>query len=123
VYFAFARKVKQKLAMYKAICFQGDVFLANGDEATAENLFTVALEAFTYMDVHRSRGDCMLRLGDIAWRRGNKAGAAVLWGEAGPLFARSQRIADVRQIEKRLAGCEQDQIIGFTRLDAPLRLA
>ncbi|KAJ7811484.1 hypothetical protein B0H14DRAFT_2859997 [Mycena olivaceomarginata] len=120
VYFAFAQKVKQKLAMYKAICFLGDVFLANGDEATAENLFTVALEALTYMDVHRSRGDCMLRLGDIAWRRGEKAGAAVLWGEAGPLFARSQRIEDVERIEKRLAGCEQDQITGFTH--APLRL-
>ncbi|KAF8199286.1 hypothetical protein K438DRAFT_683984 [Mycena galopus ATCC 62051] len=122
VYFAFARKVKQKLAMYKALCFLGDVFLANEDEASAENLFTVALEAFTYMDVHRSRGDCMLRLGDIAWHRGEKAGAAVLWGEAGPLFARSQRMEDVEQIEKRLSGCKQDQITGLTHLNAPLRL-
>ncbi|KAJ7644954.1 hypothetical protein FB45DRAFT_301198 [Roridomyces roridus] len=113
VYLAFAKKVKQKLAVYKAICFMGDVFLALDEPATAENLFSIALEAFTSMDVHRSRGDCMIRLGDLAWRRGDKLGAAALWGEAGPLFTLCQRMEDVAKIEKRLAGCEKDQIVGL----------
>ncbi|KAJ7644945.1 hypothetical protein FB45DRAFT_1116920 [Roridomyces roridus] len=111
VYLAFAKKVKQKLAVYKAVCFMGDVFLALDEPATAETLLNIALEAFTSMDVHRSRGDCMIRLGDLAWRRGDKLGAAALWGEAGPLFTLCQRMEDVAKIEKRLAGCENDQIV------------
>ncbi|KAJ7451367.1 hypothetical protein FB451DRAFT_1525746 [Mycena latifolia] len=51
--------------------FQGDGFMLLGDEDTAQSLFEVALEAFTGMDIHRSRGDCMLRLGDIEKERGD----------------------------------------------------
>ncbi|KAJ7609912.1 hypothetical protein FB45DRAFT_804863 [Roridomyces roridus] len=109
VYFAFAKKTKIMLALYKAICFMGDVFLAGdgeGDEETAESLFVVALGAFTYMDVHRSRGECMMRLGDIAWRRGDRERAAAYWRDAGPLFVRAQRMEDVGRIEERLGRCQ-----------------
>jgi hypothetical protein len=91
------------------------------DELTAESLFTVALEAFTYMDVHRSRGDCILRLGDIAWQRADKAGAAVLWREAHPLFERSQQTKDVGQIDERLAACEQNQLAQLAHLNVPTK--
>jgi hypothetical protein len=52
--------LKEKLGILKALQFLGDVFLAQGEEYTALNLFTVALEGFTAMDVHRSRAECML---------------------------------------------------------------
>ncbi|KAJ7823734.1 hypothetical protein B0H13DRAFT_1919503 [Mycena leptocephala] len=57
---------QEKLGIYKALQFLGDAFLAQDDEHTAINLFTVALEGFTYMDVHCSRAECMLQLGDIS---------------------------------------------------------
>ncbi|KAJ7445327.1 hypothetical protein FB451DRAFT_1376213, partial [Mycena latifolia] len=47
----------------------GDVFLANGDENTASNLYTVGLEAFTDIGVHCGRAECMARLGAISSRR------------------------------------------------------
>jgi tetratricopeptide (TPR) repeat protein len=116
VYLALAWKVKQKLALYKAFCFLGDVLLSNGDELTAESLFMVALEAFTYMDVHRSRADCMLRLGDIAWQCGDMGGAALLWREARPLFECSQQTKDVGKIDHRLAACELAQAAQMTQV-------
>ncbi|KAJ7866598.1 hypothetical protein B0H14DRAFT_2573331 [Mycena olivaceomarginata] len=45
--------------------FIGDIALAQDDEDTAIVLFTIALEGFTEMDVHRGKAECMLRLGDI----------------------------------------------------------
>ncbi|KAJ7793154.1 hypothetical protein B0H14DRAFT_2927971, partial [Mycena olivaceomarginata] len=55
---------------------------ADGAETTAQNLFIVALEGFTCMDVHRSRADCMLRLGDIAKKQKDLAKAVKLWTNA-----------------------------------------
>ncbi|KAJ7865607.1 hypothetical protein B0H14DRAFT_2573797 [Mycena olivaceomarginata] len=121
VYLAFAQKAKQKLAMYKAFCFLGDVFILNRDESTAESLFKVALEAFTYMDVHQSRADCMLRLGDIAWQQGDMTKAAVLWREARPLFERSQQTKDIGQIDARLAVHQLDQMAIIALLDVPVK--
>jgi hypothetical protein len=46
------------------------VFLATKDDETATNLYIVALEGFTHMDIHRSRAQCMLRLGDLANEQG-----------------------------------------------------
>ncbi|KAJ7806666.1 hypothetical protein B0H13DRAFT_1929503 [Mycena leptocephala] len=57
---------KEKLGIYKALEFFGDVFLSQGDEHIATSLSTVALDRFTKMDVHRSRAECMLQLGDIS---------------------------------------------------------
>ncbi|KAJ7821330.1 hypothetical protein B0H14DRAFT_2831625, partial [Mycena olivaceomarginata] len=59
-------KLKAKLQVYMALQFLGQIFLTNKDENTAISLFTVALMGFTYMDVHRSRAECMIRLGDIS---------------------------------------------------------
>ncbi|KAJ7903069.1 hypothetical protein B0H13DRAFT_1882329 [Mycena leptocephala] len=53
---------KQKLGIHKALKFLGDASLADGDGDTAVSLFTIALEGFTHMDVHRSRAECMLQL-------------------------------------------------------------
>ncbi|KAJ7090689.1 hypothetical protein C8R44DRAFT_750918 [Mycena epipterygia] len=107
IYLVHAHKTHEKLALYKALCCIGDVFLCEGNEYTAHNLFVVALEGFTYMDVHCSRANCMLRLGDIAKQKGDKVNAVDLWKEARPLFERSSQAKDVACIDTRLALVEQ----------------
>ncbi|KAJ7255118.1 hypothetical protein B0H12DRAFT_1218889 [Mycena haematopus] len=102
VHLAFSQKMKQKLGLYKALCSMGDMFLSNGDDLTAENLFAVALEGFTKMDVHQSRADCMLRLGDIAAHRGNNSEAEMQWRNARPLFELSSQVQDITKIDAKL---------------------
>ncbi|KAF7365939.1 ATPase-AAA-core domain-containing protein [Mycena venus] len=103
LYLVHADKLKQKLDILKVVRCLGDIFMANGDDGTAHTLFTVALEGFTYMDVHRSRADCMLRLGDLAQKQGHSLVAKGLWKEALPLFKRSSQGRDVEKVEMRLA--------------------
>ncbi|KAJ7794021.1 hypothetical protein B0H14DRAFT_132904 [Mycena olivaceomarginata] len=62
VLLAYSLKSKQTLGIYKGLQFIGDIVLAQDDEDTAIALFTVALEGFTDMDVHRGKAECMLRL-------------------------------------------------------------
>ncbi|KAJ7123536.1 hypothetical protein C8R44DRAFT_735182 [Mycena epipterygia] len=103
VYLVYANEKRNKRALHKALQFLGDVFLTHGDLNTSHSLFTVALETFTYMDIHRSRAQCMLRLGDIARHRGDLTQAQDLWKEAHPLFAQSSQAKDMAQIDTRLA--------------------
>ncbi|KAJ7887623.1 hypothetical protein B0H14DRAFT_3127573 [Mycena olivaceomarginata] len=86
IYCAYAYKSKEKLALHKALLFLGDVFIANKDEETATNAYIVALEGFTYMDIHQSRAQCMIRLGDLAEGQGSTSEAIAFWEEARPLF-------------------------------------
>ncbi|KAJ7480754.1 hypothetical protein FB451DRAFT_1446776 [Mycena latifolia] len=97
-------KLNQKLEIHKAIQFLGAVYLADGDLVTAVSLLTVALEGFTQMDVHRSRGECMLQLGDIAKQYRDTVKAAHLWNTARPLFERSSQAKQITHIDERLAG-------------------
>ncbi|KAJ7798719.1 hypothetical protein B0H14DRAFT_3156808 [Mycena olivaceomarginata] len=94
---------KQTLQIHKALQFLGDIFLHQKDEDTANALFTVALEGFTCMDVHRSRAECMLRLGDISNRHGDLMKAVIHWNTARPLFERSSQAKEVQCIDERLA--------------------
>ncbi|KAJ7142594.1 hypothetical protein C8R44DRAFT_725932 [Mycena epipterygia] len=127
IYLAFAHQGKRKLDLYNALRLLGDISLSQGDEQTAHNLFVVALEKFAYMDIHRSRADCMLRLGDIAKNRGDLIKAAELWKEARRLFERSLQVKDMAQIDTRLAsinenmpGIQQEALVQLTGLRAPL---
>jgi tetratricopeptide (TPR) repeat protein len=108
VYLAQAWKRKDKIALHKALRYAGDVFLDHGDENTAQGLFTVALHGFTYMDIHRGRGECMLRLGDIAKHQGQLVKAAELWKAALPLFEQSSQAQDMAEISTRLAIINQE---------------
>ncbi|KAJ7457430.1 hypothetical protein FB451DRAFT_1509709 [Mycena latifolia] len=90
---------KRKLEIHKALQFLGDVYLENGDKETAVSLFTVALEGFTKMDVHCSRAECMLRLGNISEIHGDLTKAAELWKTARPLFERSSQAKQVSYID------------------------
>jgi tetratricopeptide (TPR) repeat protein len=104
VFLVHSVRQKEKLGIHKALQFLGDAFLAQDDEHTAINLFTVALEGFTYMDVHRSRAECMLRLGDISKGQGALLKAVEHWETAKPLFEQSSQAKQVENIDQRLAG-------------------
>ncbi|KAJ7339234.1 hypothetical protein DFH08DRAFT_1014142 [Mycena albidolilacea] len=101
-------KCKQFLQAYKALQFFGDTSLHQKDEDTAITLFTVALEGFTCMDVHRSRAECLVRLGDISNQCGDLLKAVELWNTAQPLFERSSQAKEVQHIDKRLASIDNN---------------
>ncbi|KAJ7185149.1 hypothetical protein GGX14DRAFT_409305 [Mycena pura] len=86
----------------------GRYILIEGDTDAAYNLFTVALEGFTLMDIHRSRAQCMLHLGDISKQRGDFVKAVELWKDAFPLFKRSLQANDIIEIDTRLAAVDQE---------------
>ncbi|KAJ6596169.1 hypothetical protein DFH09DRAFT_128481 [Mycena vulgaris] len=111
-----ALKSRNRLAIHQALGFLGDQALADGDDETAHSLFNVALDGFTQMDVHISRGNCLLRLGDLSLKQGDLQKAAEFWTSARPLFVRSSQGSCVEQIDRRLAvssiGSELDQPAG-----------
>ncbi|KAJ7827267.1 hypothetical protein B0H14DRAFT_2595421 [Mycena olivaceomarginata] len=103
IFLVHSLKFSTKLQVYKALQFFGEMFLRQKDENTAISLFTIALMGFTYMDVHRSRAQCMLRLGDISNGHGDLQKARELWETARPLFACSSQAEDVQCVDERLA--------------------
>ncbi|KAJ7184704.1 hypothetical protein C8R46DRAFT_1300024 [Mycena filopes] len=107
LYLCEAHKSKNKLGFAKALLFTADIFIEE-DEATAQSLLSVALEDFTLMDVHRSRAQCMMRLGDLAHKKGKPTEAAGLWKSAQPLFERSLQAKDVLRIDERLSMVKQE---------------
>jgi tetratricopeptide (TPR) repeat protein len=120
VFLVNSLKRKKKLEVYKALRSLGDIFLAQNDEHTATSLFTVALEAFTHMDVHRSRAECMLRLGDISKGHGNLLKAVEFWEAARPLFERSSQAKQVQNIHERVAGIGKDVLEQYRNSSAHL---
>ncbi|KAF8207505.1 hypothetical protein K438DRAFT_1755545 [Mycena galopus ATCC 62051] len=125
MYLGYAYKLKQTLALHKAFLFLGDVFIANEDEKTATSLYQVALEGFTYMGVHQSRAQCMLRLGDLANNKGHISEAMSFWKAARPLFERSSQAKDMAQIDMRLATAkktDQKALAQPEPLHAPVKM-
>ncbi|KAJ7178222.1 hypothetical protein C8R46DRAFT_1029717 [Mycena filopes] len=106
IFFVHSIKQKERLEIHKALQFIGDIFLKDGDVATATSLFTLALDGFAQMDVHRSRAECLIRLGDIFKHNADPSKALELWKMAKPLFERSSQMKRVADIEKRVAGIE-----------------
>jgi tetratricopeptide (TPR) repeat protein len=115
-YLAHSIEFKEKLGIYKALQFLGDIFLAQADEDTAVSLFIVALEGFTYMDVHRSRAECMLQLGDIAKEHDDLCKAGEFWDAARPLFEISSQTKQIELIDERLA-CVGKDVLGQQRVN------
>jgi hypothetical protein len=101
-------KRKEKLEIYKALHYLGDVFLSQNYKHTAISLFTVALEGFTKIDVHRSRAECMLRLGDISKGHSDMLKAVEFWEVARPLFERSSQAKQVQYIDERVTAISKD---------------
>lgn len=107
VLMGFALKGNNTIAIYHALRCMGDVFLAGDDDDTALSLFHVALEGFTATDIHRSRGECALRLGDIFHVRGNKEDAFNLWNTARQCFVRSLQTRDIIRVDERIRAHSQ----------------
>ncbi|KAJ7754073.1 hypothetical protein B0H16DRAFT_1833199 [Mycena metata] len=105
---AHSLRAKEKLGIYKALQFIGDVHLMQNDELTTVSLFAVALDRFTYMDVHRSRAECMIRLGDIAKKNGDLLKALDLWETAKPLFEHSLQVKRVQDIDERVGEISEE---------------
>ncbi|KAJ7088954.1 hypothetical protein C8R44DRAFT_751636 [Mycena epipterygia] len=103
VYLLYAQGKKDKRALHKALQYLGVVFLEQGDLTTAGSLISVALETFTYMDIHRSRAKCLLCLGNISEQKGQSVEAVELWKEARPLFECSLQTKEMTKIDTKLA--------------------
>ncbi|KAJ7264333.1 hypothetical protein C8J57DRAFT_1230802 [Mycena rebaudengoi] len=76
---------------------------AEGDSETALTLFNIALDAFTLMDVHHWRADCMGRIAEILNNRGEVMKAVDWWKAARPLFEQSSQMKDISRIDAKLA--------------------
>ncbi|KAJ7736855.1 hypothetical protein B0H16DRAFT_110174 [Mycena metata] len=125
VFLAHSYKAKFRLEVHKALQFLGDIFLSENDEVTASSLFILALEGFTSMDVHRSRAECMIRLGDLSKKHGDSLKALEFWETAKPLFERSSQSKRVRDIDERLDEVDENvkeqyrrNLAQLTELDA-----
>ncbi|KAJ7499990.1 hypothetical protein FB451DRAFT_48875 [Mycena latifolia] len=103
IFLGYSMKTKNKLTVMKALHCLGIIFLAQGDDDTALSLFEVALDGFTFMDVHRFRGDCLAHMADIFQRRGDVIKSVELLKAARPLFERSSQAKNVAQIDARLS--------------------
>ncbi|KAJ6592165.1 hypothetical protein DFH09DRAFT_166735 [Mycena vulgaris] len=123
VYLLHALKSHQRLDVHKALQFLGDIFRTEGDQDTAVSLLTTALEGFTQMDVHCSRGECMLQLGYISKENGDLLKAAELWKTARPLFEWSSQAKKIALIDEELRSISGDVLEEHTRsLALPLEI-
>ncbi|KAK7042672.1 ATPase-AAA-core domain-containing protein, partial [Favolaschia claudopus] len=106
VFLSHAIHHQHKLEIDKGLLFLGDVLVAE-DEATGMSLYTLALEGFTFMDIHQYRAECMIRLGDLAHKHGDQVKAKAFWVQARPLFERSSQTKSVVEVDIRLT-CLED---------------
>ncbi|KAJ7024868.1 hypothetical protein C8F04DRAFT_1269874 [Mycena alexandri] len=60
------------------------------------------------MDVHRSRAECMNRLGDIFEKNGDLLNALELWEMARPLFERSSQTTQIQAIDEQMSRVGKD---------------
>ncbi|KAJ7806530.1 hypothetical protein B0H14DRAFT_2610376 [Mycena olivaceomarginata] len=119
VFFAFA--------MHPMLSGASEMFSpGRGMEDAALNIFVIALEGFTRMDVHQSRAECMQTMGDIYIRRGELSKASTFWMDARPLFERSLQTKGVVEIDRRLIEVEQYHKAGvseqLSKLNVPTEL-
>jgi hypothetical protein len=103
IFLSLALTSKDRLAEMKALSCLGQISAAERDDETALSLFTVALDGFTFMDVHHWRADCMVQIADIYEKRGDSWKSVELWKTARPLFERSSQANSVTWIDVRLA--------------------
>ncbi|KAJ7762882.1 hypothetical protein B0H14DRAFT_2633879 [Mycena olivaceomarginata] len=108
VFLAHAFKYHNNLTVHKALSSMGHILWAMGDLSTAQSMFTVALEGFTWMDVHRSRAECMLHLGEISQQRGDFEEAISSFKAARPLFERSSQVKDVEHVDSLVRSLEEE---------------
>ncbi|KAJ7292131.1 hypothetical protein C8J57DRAFT_1212532 [Mycena rebaudengoi] len=113
IFLGMALKCKEKRQTMNAFRCLGQIFSAKGDDETALSLFNVALDGFTFMDVHRWRADCMVRIAGIMNNRGEVMKTVELWKTARPLFERSSQTKDIAQIDAKLAEVDPVVLAGY----------
>jgi hypothetical protein len=119
IFLGLTLKCKDKHQTMHAFRCLGQIFSVQGDNETALSLFNVALDGFTFMDIHRWRADCMVRIGDILNNCGEVMKAVELWKAARPLFERSSQMDDILKIDGKLAEYEE-QLQRLSELDVPV---
>ncbi|KAJ7192286.1 hypothetical protein GGX14DRAFT_596092 [Mycena pura] len=106
VYLGSALRSKDKLSTMKALKCLGQIAAAKGESSTAMSLFQVALDGFTFMDIHQWKADCMMRMSKIHLACSEVLRAKELFEAALPLFDRCmvQHPAYADDIALKLAG-------------------
>jgi tetratricopeptide (TPR) repeat protein len=127
IFLGLALKCKDKRQTIQAFRCLGQIFSAKGDDETALNLFNVALDGFSFMDIHRWQADCMVRIADILQARGEVIRAVGLWKIARPLFERSSQMGDIVMIDAKLADVDsavlfeyEEQLQHLSELHVPV---
>ncbi|KAK7055602.1 ATPase-AAA-core domain-containing protein, partial [Favolaschia claudopus] len=95
-------KSTELLNIYKALLFLGKGFFAIEDPPTAVSLVETALAGFTQLDVHQSRAESMLWLGEYVYEHSNFSGAIEYWGRAMPLFQISSQMSDYVAVKNKV---------------------
>jgi hypothetical protein len=113
IFLGLALKCKDKRQTMQAFRCLGQIFSDKGDDETALSLFTVALDGFTFMDVHRWRADCMVRMADILKNCGEVMKAVELWTTARPLFERSSQMKHILKIDGKLAEIDPAVLVEY----------
>ncbi|KAK7053535.1 NB-ARC domain-containing protein [Favolaschia claudopus] len=99
---AFFRKMKEPVESLNALRRLAAAHAVFSEEETALGLFQVALEGASKIGIHRLKAECMLGIGDIREKRGEREQAAEMWKGAHPLFVRCLRRTDAGAVEERL---------------------
>jgi hypothetical protein len=113
IFLSLALKYRDKRHTMQAFRCLGQIFSAQGDDETALSLFNVALDGFTFMDIHRWRADCMVRIADILNSRGEVMKAVVLWKAARPLFEMSSQLKDIIKLDAKLVEVDSAVLVEY----------
>ncbi|KAJ7256685.1 hypothetical protein C8J57DRAFT_1235550 [Mycena rebaudengoi] len=101
---AFGMTTKNKVTTTKALLCIGDLLVIDRDDGAALSSFMAALASFMFMDIHRARADCMVRMAAIFEWRGEIRKTVHLLERARPLYARSSQEKDMIKIDTKLRG-------------------
>ncbi|KAJ7063926.1 hypothetical protein C8F01DRAFT_1367382 [Mycena amicta] len=96
-------KTHDRLATHKALRLIGDVFLSQGDRDTAYILQEVALAGFEGMDVHQSRAECLVQMGNILFERDQVIAAVKHWKNSISSFQRAAQEGRANSVRERIA--------------------
>jgi tetratricopeptide (TPR) repeat protein len=113
IFLGLAMKCKDKHQTMQAFRCLGQICSAEGDDETALSLFNVALDGFTFMDIHRWRADCMVQIADILNSHGEVMKAVGLWKAARPLFEKSSQMKDIIKLDVKLADIDSAVMVEY----------
>ncbi|KAK7053537.1 NB-ARC domain-containing protein [Favolaschia claudopus] len=99
---AFVQQMRDVVGTMSALRCLADVLFVLGDEETALALFHVALGGGDRIGIHRLKAECLVGIGDIMMRRGDRTEAEKMWTDARLSFLRCTRINDATAVEVRL---------------------